>query len=551
MNKKVKKIFIFLFCFFSFMLQSQTTDTLFNKSLDEVKKSFLIFNKEKKRLFSNAYLLKAKQKNNAVKIANGYYLKSLLHSHFKQSITYVDSVIEIAERIQDKSLLGKGYLQKGIQHYYQAEHEEAFNNYIIANNYFTSSENKLASLRVRHCIGLLKNENNEELEALNIFRENIKFFTNENITKYNRQYLLSLFALTDSYNRNDIRDSALIASRIGLKESRVSKSNLYPFFVISYGITKRDMGQYKTGIDSILKGTTLIKELKKEVSNAYLLIAEGYYNARNEEKYVEYLEKIDSMYQIHPQVIFHARDSYEKLLIFHRKHNNKNKQLVIIDKLLAVDSIVDEKNELLSKKIAKNYDIPLLIKEKESLIQKLQLNSTNNKKISFTLLTLLILYVIYLIRKNITYKTRFNLILQNQKNSVEGQKNKKIKTHSISGISKEIVDDILIKLNHFEKSKKFIKNGCTLNSISKELGTNSAYLSKIINIERGTNFSTYLNNLRIDFAIERLTNDKKFRLYTISAIAIESGFNNAQSFSNAFYKKNKLYPSYFIKQLKK
>jgi AraC-like DNA-binding protein len=37
----------------------------------------------------------------------------------------------------------------------------------------------------------------------------------------------------------------------------------------------------------------------------------------------------------------------------------------------------------------------------------------------------------------------------------------------------------------------------------------------------------------------------------MSAIAEEIGFNNAQTFSSAFYKKTGIYPSYFINQLNK
>ena len=43
--------------------------------------------------------------------------------------------------------------------------------------------------------------------------------------------------------------------------------------------------------------------------------------------------------------------------------------------------------------------------------------------------------------------------------------------------------------------------------------------------------------------------DKKFRQYTIHALALEFGFNNAESFSTAFDKKTGIKPSFFIKNL--
>ena len=104
-------------------------------------------------------------------------------------------------------------------------------------------------------------------------------------------------------------------------------------------------------------------------------------------------------------------------------------------------------------------------------------------------------------------------------------------------------------MEKFEKTHRYTKNKITLNTLAKELKTNISYLSKIINVHKGLNFPNYLKKLRIDYAIEKLKDDAKFRTYTIQAIAEEVGFNKAQSFSAAFYKKTGFYPSYFIKQL--
>ncbi|MEL6305818.1 MAG: helix-turn-helix domain-containing protein [Bacteroidota bacterium] len=68
---------------------------------------------------------------------------------------------------------------------------------------------------------------------------------------------------------------------------------------------------------------------------------------------------------------------------------------------------------------------------------------------------------------------------------------------------------------------------------------------------KGVNFSNYLNNLRVSYAMNKMKSDLTFRKYTIEAIAKESGFNNAQSFTSAFVKHTGLYPSYFAKQLDK
>ncbi|MEM6687757.1 MAG: helix-turn-helix domain-containing protein, partial [Bacteroidota bacterium] len=62
-------------------------------------------------------------------------------------------------------------------------------------------------------------------------------------------------------------------------------------------------------------------------------------------------------------------------------------------------------------------------------------------------------------------------------------------------------------------------------------------------------FIQYITDLRIDYALEKLANDKKFRAYNIKSIAAELGYNSAESFSKDFKRRTKLYPSYYIKKI--
>lgn len=119
------------------------------------------------------------------------------------------------------------------------------------------------------------------------------------------------------------------------------------------------------------------------------------------------------------------------------------------------------------------------------------------------------------------------------------------------GISEDIVSDILRKLDVFEEKQEFLQSNITVSSLSKDLKTNSKYLSKTINFYKQKSFSNYINDLRIHFVVERLMSDTKFRKYTIKAIANESGFNTTEAFSKSFYKTTGIYPSFFLKQLEK
>ena len=118
-------------------------------------------------------------------------------------------------------------------------------------------------------------------------------------------------------------------------------------------------------------------------------------------------------------------------------------------------------------------------------------------------------------------------------------------------LSKEKAVEILKKLDEFEKNKGYLEANINQIDFARKLETNSTYLSKTINQYKNKNFSQYINDLRIEHTITRLSEDKKFRNYSIKAISEEVGFSNSESFSKAFLKKTGYQPSYFIKNSEK
>jgi len=549
-----KKYTLSIFLFFS--LQFMYSQILDNLSFEEVEKQFYKYDKTKKNSFSRTYLQKAKQHEGSIKIANGYYLYSILHSHTNKSVIYVDSIIEFTKHWKYEKFLAKGYLQKGVQLYYLSNYSDALENYVMANKLYSKQKDQFNLLKVAHYIGLLKNAANQEKEALKIFKQNSFFFKNNNHKiKYENQYFKSLFALSDSYIRNKKLDSAEITSKIGIKESYSLKNNLYPHFLITFGAVKTLKNESDLAIDSLIKGINLIEDKKKSLCGAFFIVSDAYHKINDISSSNKYLKKIDSIYQKEPQVIFHAREANQKMYEHFKLHKKLKLQIQIIDKLLAIDSIIKLKYGDLDKKIIEEYETPLLLSKKEKLIDALEKEATSNRSNIIVLIIIsfiLIVLVIYFVARNRIYKRRFKNLINEDDSKTSRTKDDIIKiTSSIDTIDlpEKIVEDIIIKLEKFEKSTKFTLKKYTLHSLSKELNTNSSYLSKVINATKDINFANYLNNLKIDFAINKLKTDHLFRSYTIKAIAEEVGFNTAQSFSTAFYKKTGIYPSYFLKKL--
>ncbi len=106
----------------------------------------------------------------------------------------------------------------------------------------------------------------------------------------------------------------------------------------------------------------------------------------------------------------------------------------------------------------------------------------------------------------------------------------------------------------FEEIDSYIKNGklfldpnLSLASLEKALELSEGYISQLINNFSGGNFSSYINNLRIEESKKFLQNSE-YEKYTIVSIALESGFNSKSAFYLAFKKATGISPTEYKKK---
>jgi YesN/AraC family two-component response regulator len=115
-------------------------------------------------------------------------------------------------------------------------------------------------------------------------------------------------------------------------------------------------------------------------------------------------------------------------------------------------------------------------------------------------------------------------------------------------IDEAVVTSILYQLKEFEKERGFLVSKITLHEFAKNIQTNTKYLSKVINTHKLKSFRNYINDLRVQYSIEKLEKNTIYRNYTMHAMAEEAGFSNRESFSKAFRKKTGETVSDFLKQ---
>jgi tetratricopeptide (TPR) repeat protein len=563
-SKSIFFIAVFFLSFSSIYAQKHKfhiPDSLKNKSYKELFKLQLTHpnNTLLVKTYANAYLNKAKNEKDTVKIANGYsQIASLFYqnSNFKAALNYCDSIIHLTRNRENFTYPGYGYMVKGIVYYKTGNYKKSLENYLIAEKIAKKNNNITQTYHIQSGIGALKIFWGSYNEAKSIFKKNIALLNNykDKFENFKHLHNSDIISLSTSYCLTKQPDSAFFYVNKGIKESITSKDSLYFHeFIFQLGIVQYYQGKYKEAIKNLDIGFPYIDN-SNDLLNIYYYKALCYENLSKNKLAFSNFKKADSIYNISKDVTPEIRDIQFYILNHYKKQKDVENQLKYIDRLLYVDSIIDYNKKYISETLLKKYDRPALLLEKEKIIETLNKNNKTSSLFIFGLSFLVVVLFAFIINyyvKQKQYKKRFKKLTLELKEVNKPIIRTESKPTKIQGISIEIINQILKGLNDFEQNNEFIDNEINLNILAKKLNTNSNYLSKIINFYKKKNFSSYLSDLRIDYGIKKLTSDHTFRKYAIKAIASEIGFNNAESFSKAFYSKTGIYPSYFIKEIEK
>ncbi|QRA42789.1 helix-turn-helix domain-containing protein [Chryseobacterium cucumeris] len=567
---------LFLFIFFSNLLytQNKISDSLKTYSYKELKDKFYTYYEnikiEQSKVIAQYYLQKAKKEQNALQIADGYVLIHF-NENFSNALKYLDSTATITKNLKGTKYPSQTYLMKGNLYYKHDNLKKALDNYILGLQYAKAQKDPQQTAYANMDIAYLNSYIGKNADAAKTFRY---YLYNGNDITDESQHNQMRISLIYCYIELNKLDSANILIKEGLK-TPLAFTNKYVHHQYTYyvGAYNLKLKKYDIATKNFIAAYKYFSGVQDQNMNYSLLnIGKSYEGLKDKTKAVENYTKLDSIISKSGYTFPELRDVYTFLIDYYKENNDKEKQLYYIERFLKVDQKLDEQFKYLSTEIPRKYDTPNLLQEKENIIEELKFR----KKvlyISLGILLLILLFIIYLYYRSKKTEKEQRKIAQDlislvekrnieEKNAEEKNKANNIEIAPIAipeqeeqndktskTISEEVTQFILQELRIFESKELFLKKGITLASLAKNIKTNTAYLSEIINTHKGKNFAAYLNDLRIDFALSRLVKDKKFRSYKLSVIAEELGYNNEQAFSLAFKKKTGTTLSMYIKEI--
>jgi len=564
----LKTINFVFFIIISSQLFSQNAVDSINKYLysDLVKANFYA------RSF---YTDNLENKNIANQIQACYYL-----GYIKRQLNDIDSTLyfydkgqKLAEKNNLKELLLNIKVNKAILFYNNYYYKDALSLYLESLSLAKELKDSSIKNNINVFIALIKQGTGKEQEALTIFK---KRYLSE---KDSKEQALLEFYLAECFNQLKHIDSASIYIERGLQKSINNKDvELEIHFINLKGKNRFHQNDFNTADRLYKSALTKARDISNEfleasiqlniarlnqqkgnitLSNSILKSLLVKTNEHSPEELAEYYKLFAENYK--------KLDSTELSNFYYEKYITKNND-INNKKFKTVENLhkIDLEKVNTEKEIEKQHKIYLIILA-ISLVLLLIIFFIRSKKqkrkehLRFEELMLKINDFETSQEQEKTIKhpatTNEELILDTEEKEIERDIEELAmvddldKKSEVFEIKDEKVTEILEKLNKLEDKQYFLKQECTLHNVAKKLKTNTAYLSRIINNELNKSFSTYINELRINYAILELKNNSRLRAYSTKAIAEEMGYKSSDSFTKYFKAATGITPTVYIKKV--
>jgi len=541
----------------------------------------------------NNYLKNAKKAHQATHIFNAYRFYALYESDPKDMHLYTDSLTQYARKTKKALNIIKAYQTRSTVYYIEKNYKKSLEYELAALQLIDRDNQAYEYHKTLYSVGLTHFYLQQYQEASDYFGMARIYF--ESIDDYNhlRGYMNSTLyeALTASYLGNyDYSNQLLKTANEKLSKIKADGRALEKAYLdYVYGINLYHLKKNNQSIE-VLKGT--LKEINKNEDyanehNVYYYLGLNYHVLGQKKEAIDYFNRIDRIFKTKKYTNLEIKNAYNFLINYYKELKNEEKELYFTNQLLNATLFLQNEYKHLSTALHKQLDIKHLEAEKKRLENSLRVKDlwleTAFVGGGIVLIALLVL-LIQNHKKKKEYLKRYNELSALRKNlkveekilevpptpvtiylpitkkneeqvilppSVTDEKTSVKKPEKgFSAASIKTLDEILTHLDHFENNFDFLNSDINLNQLATLWNTNRSYLSTLINQYKGKGFTDYVNQLRIDYLLQKLDNEPIWREYKISHISEKIGFSSSRSFSNAFLKITGMSPSFYIQKLR-
>ncbi|MFK7747127.1 MAG: tetratricopeptide repeat protein, partial [Kordia sp.] len=543
---------VMLFC----LCQCSKMETLKKLSDEDTKRLTAIGNMinedvDKADLEIKELFVKAEMNADLLLKANAYLKLGILltkKGEFKNAKDTLVSGVNMIKDIKDLPLKNLFLLRIGNVYALNDKSDIAMNYYTKVYEDASAKNNKKEIFLARANMAKIMRNAKRFEEALEIYKKSYK--QRELLSIKEKNLARVLMGIGGTFLKMQEPDSALHYSRKGFKISKsINDKSGESFFQHDFGVAYYLKGDYTKALKHLDTAKTYITFLKNDerLSETLFNIGRCYYklqeykaaiNQFNEvTAIINQAEKLDSkgfdpiyledMYDLLSKCYL-ATGNISESGMYEGKHDQlnraKNKENNEIAKALH-ESEFNINNDFIKTVLAANEQ---LLSRYKGILMGIGL-----------LCMISIAFVFYYKKEAKKNKLIFEKLIQS-KDEKEKQTDSKPKEIIIKDAK---VEEVLKRLEKIEAQAYFLESSCSLANMAKKAKTNTTYLTQILKQYKEKTFYQYLNELRINYTIDRLNSDNQFRKYAIKHIALEVGYKSPESFTKHFKNATGINPS--------
>ncbi len=479
---------------------------------------------------------------------------------YEESVEYFDKVEALGKELEDDMLVCMATNMKGNAFLMNDQNQEALDAYYTSLEIAKKLKNFERELIANSGLILVYKKTNQYDRAIELSNKMLQSIDNTSL-KNTSAHISAITIGVEAYLDTEQYDTVIHYANQGIVLSKKldHKEGLVDLY-IKKGVVYYYKKDHKTSLDYLFKAESLLQDYKIRnpfypTVNASYFVASNYYQQGKYDRAIERLlaninaSQGNDLYKI-PVLQSHLllANCYDKKEDFEQALHWNNKYVTLNEDLQK------QKDKIINRIYEKEAQV---LKGGIADLQSKQQKNEHIKKYTYLMAVLLLLIVPFgswmYLKKQKSNKLVFNDLLQ-KINHLETKEQKPLDKKEPAKeivIDDHTVSEVLKRLLKLESQEFYLRSDCNLRSVAKKVKTNATYLSKIINLHREKSFNDYINDLRIEYVLKRIKNDKKFRSFSVKSIANEIGYKSDYSFAKHFKAKTGLNPSYYIKNIEK
>ncbi len=488
----------------------------------------------------NWHIKRALTELDTIEALESYKWLSWIESH-SRGIALLDSALMLNQHYsRGEPYFAELHYRKGIKHYDYDRPVPCFKSLLIALDKSKELNNHELFIKCLNLIAVLKMEYGQEYEALKLQQSSLKLLQERAglIPSYNSLYIRTLDGLTIGYLHAGRYDSARTVAREGIRKcEQLGESGFDQNFRLLLAQINYYDGNLLKAKDTLEKMVVEFEGTARADILYYLGMIAG--KLGNPRAKLNYFREVDSILSDDELTYLDSAEAvYEYLLQDALNVNSAETQRRYLEKARFFDSLV-QLRELQVKAISHaRFDRQM----HQIVYPSRDLGPSNAVLWTITpvVLSLLGLYALARLKSSGRMLVKPDTLPSH------------IKKQGKTGLEANTEVKILEALKEWEKGKGFLAQEVTLSSLAKDLGTNSAYLSRVINVHKGISFANYIKDLRIKYAIDFIgkNRERAARMSTIQ-LAEAFGFKSQDVFVRSLKSRTGLTPSKYLKELKR